>query len=81
MALSCDRFSARFGPKAGLAPPVRAADAPKRAENRPLRGAVLFAAEQRSVVGHDAQASLLPNALSANKNNRVTINAIYEFMT
>ncbi len=47
----------------------------------PLAGRDLFAAERRRVVGHDAMASLLPNALSANKNIRVTDNAIYEFMT
>ena len=86
MALICDPDTARFGRKGcdgGAKAPVRAADAPKRAVSGPRAraGRDLFAAEQRSVVGHDAMASLRPKTLSANKNIRVTDNAIYESMT
>ena len=84
MTLNCDQYAAcmgRKGPESGARPPVRAADAPKQAASRPRLGAVLFTAEQRCVVSHDAQTSLLPNALSADKTNRVTASAICESMT
>jgi hypothetical protein len=85
MALICDPSIARFGWKgleSGAKAPVRGADTPKRAIDGPrLAGRDLFAAELRPVVSHDALASLLPKALSANKNICVTASAIYESMT
>ncbi len=85
MALICDPYTACFGRKgfeSGAKAPVRGADAPKQAVYGPrTAGCDLFAADLRCVVGHDAKASLRPNALSANKNICVTDNAIYESMT
>jgi hypothetical protein len=85
MTLICDPYTARFGRKgveSGAKAPLRGADAPKRAVYGPrFAGRDLFAADRRCVVGHDAMASLRPNALSANKNIYVTDNVIYESMT
>ena len=74
---------ARFGRKgreSGTKAPVRVPDAPKQVID-PFRGTVLLPTGPRRVVGHDASASIPPNSLQVDKITRVTVVAIYEFMT
>jgi len=83
MEMNCDRLMARFGRKgreSGAKAPVRVPDAPKQVID-PFRGTVLLPTGPRRVVGHDALASIPPNSLPVDKITRVTVVAIYEFMT
>ncbi len=84
MAASRDRQRTRCGRKgreSGAKAPVSVPDAPKRVLRRPLWRAVLLPPGQRPVVGHDALTSISPHSLPVNKITRVTVVAIYEFMT